>query len=93
MDERRFKGLRLFPSQNVQTLAVWRKDELSSAVNIFGRCLKMIILSTSSYKKQQLLAIVTICGPATTIQILLRLIGVAAGPSVPIPLSHLLVNM
>ena len=69
------------------------RHELSSAVNIFGRCLKMIILLSSSNRKQQLVVIVTTCCPATTIEILFTLIGVAAGPSVQIPLSYSLVNM
>ena len=39
------------------------------------------------------MVIVTTCGPATAIEILFMLIGVVAGPSVQVPLSHSLVNM
>ena len=48
---------------------------------------------TSSSREQQLVVIVTICGPATTVQSLFTLIGVVAGPSVQVPLFHSLVNM
>ena len=75
------------------TLAALKKDELSFAVNIFGRCLKMITLLTSSYRKQQLVDIVTACGPATTIEMLFTVIRIVAGPSVTVPLSHSIVNM
>ena len=44
-------------------------------------------------REQQLVVIVTTCGPATTIEILFALIGVVAGPSVQVPLFHSLVNM
>ena len=44
-------------------------------------------------REQQLVVIVTTCGPATTIEILFKLIGVVAGPSVQVPLFHSLVNM
>ena len=48
---------------------------------------------TSLSQEQQLVVIVTTCGPATTIEILFTLIGVVAGPSVQVPLFHSLVNM
>ena len=51
------------------TLAAWKKDELSSAANIFRRWLKKTTPLTSSSWKQHLVVIVTTCGPATTIEI------------------------
>ena len=69
------------------TLAALKKDELSSAVNIFGRCLKMITPLTSSYQKQQLVDIVSAYGSATTIEILFTVIRVVARPSVQVLLS------
>ena len=56
---------------SMSTLAVWKKDKLSSAVNIFGRCLKIIILLASSYQNQQLVDMVTTCGPVTTTEIII----------------------
>ena len=53
----------------------------------------MITQLTSLSREQQLVVIVTTCGPATTIEILFTLIGVVAGPSVQVPLYHSLVNM
>ena len=53
----------------------------------------MITPLTSSYRKQQLVDIVTACGPATTLEILLTVIRVVAGPSVEVLLSHSTVNM
>ena len=44
-------------------------------------------------REQQLAVIVTTCGPVATIEIMFTLIGVVAGPSVQVPLFHLLVNM
>ena len=52
----------------------------------------MITLLTSSYRKQQLLDIVTACGPATTVEILFTVIRPVARPSVQVPLSHSIVN-
>ena len=48
---------------------------------------------TSSSREQQLVVIVTTCGPATTVELLFTLIGVVAGPSFQVPLFHSLVNM
>ena len=53
----------------------------------------MIAPLTSLYRKQQLVVIVTTCGPAATIDLLFTLIGVVAGPSVQVPLSQSLVYM
>ena len=53
----------------------------------------MTTLLTSASREQQLVVIVTTCGPATTIEILFTLIGVVVGPSVQVPLFHSLVNM
>ena len=41
---------------------------------------------TSSSREQQLVVIVTTCGPATTVELLFTLIGVVAGPSFQVPL-------
>ena len=75
------------------TLAAWKKDKLSPAVNIFRRWLKMTTPLTSLSREQQLVVIVTTCGPATTVELLFTLIGVVAGPSVQVPWFHSLVNM
>ena len=48
---------------------------------------------TSSSREQQLVVIVTTCGPATTVELLFTLIGVVAGSSFQVPLFHSLVNM
>ena len=59
----------------------------------FRRWFKRTTPLTSSSWEQQLMVIVTTCGPATTIEILFMLIGVVSGPSIQAPLFHLLVNM
>ena len=51
---------------------------------MFGRCLKMITPLTFLYREQQEAVIVTARGPATTIEVLLTLIGVVAGPNVQV---------
>ena len=53
----------------------------------------MITPLISSYRKQQLVIIVTACGLATTIEILFTVIRIVARPSVQVPLSHSIVNV